>query len=182
MSARPVPPTSRATREATDATIRRMRAAVENADVDGFLATLESNVVLRSPITEKTKFVGLLEMRELMEAAFATIEDIRYYEELGDERSRSLFYRAHIGSQPIEEACLVYFGADGRVSEFTLWIRPMPALTRLAATLGPQLASSHSRAKAAVVATAARPLAFLTAKADGPLSGLARPRRTDRSV
>lgn len=156
-----------------------MRSAVENADLDGFMATLSPDVVLRSPISTKAEFHGHVEMRELMQAVLATIEDIRYYEELGDERARALFYRAHIGSQPVEEACLIGFDAEGKINELTLWIRPMPGLTRLAATLGPRLARQNSRPKAALVAAAARPLAFVTALADGPLVNLVKPKRAD---
>jgi hypothetical protein len=58
-----------------------MKAAVEAGDLDGFMATLSPDVVLRSPISELAKFQGAAEMRELMRAVFDTIEDIRYYEE-----------------------------------------------------------------------------------------------------
>jgi SnoaL-like domain len=163
-----------------DETTRRMKAAVENADLDGFVATLSPEVVLRSPISSKAEFHGTAEMRELMRGVFDTIEDIRYFEELGDDRARTVFYRGRVGSQPIEEACLLRFDEDGLIDEFTLWIRPMPGLTRLAAALGPRLARERSRPRAALVAAAAKPLAWLTAIGDGPLVSLVRPRRTER--
>lgn len=152
-----------------------MKAAVEAADLDGFLATLSPRVTLRSPISERAEFHGVAEMRELMRAVFDTVEDIRYYEDLGDERARVVFYRARVGSQPIEEACLLRFDDDGLIDELVLWIRPMPGIVRLAAALGPRLARERSRPRAALVAVAARPLAWLTAIGDRPLVGLVRP-------
>jgi hypothetical protein len=159
-----------------DETVRRMKAAVEAADLDGFVETLSPRVTLRSPISDRAEFHGVAEMRELMRAVFDTVEDIHYYEDLGDERGRAIFYRARVGSQPIEEACLLRFDEDGLIDELVLWIRPMPGIVRLAATLGPRLARQRSRPRAALVAAAARPLAWLTAIGDKPLVGLAKPR------
>jgi SnoaL-like domain len=115
-----------------DETVRRMQAAVEAGDLDGFMGTLSPEAVLRSPISVRAEFRGAAEMRELMRSVFDTIEDIRYYEDLGDHRARAVFYRARIGSQPIEEACLLRFDEEARIDEFVLWIRPMPGITRLA--------------------------------------------------
>jgi hypothetical protein len=134
--------------------------------------------VLKSPITDRIEFRGRAEMRELMEAVFATIQDIRYYEELGDERSRALFYRARIGRQPLEEATLVRLDEAGKIKEFTIWFRPMPGLTRLTAGLAPRLAGRRSRRNGAIVSAATRPLAFITAAADGALVKLITGRTT----
>ena len=158
-------------------TVSRMKAAIEAADLEGFIATLSPAVVLRSPISARAEFRGQEEMRELMRAVFATIEDIRYYEDLGDDRARAVFYRARVGSQPIEEACLLRFDEDGLISEFVLWIRPLPGITRLAAALGPRLARQESRPRAALVAAAAKPLSWLTAIGDKPLVRLTRGKR-----
>lgn len=154
---------------AADRTVASMKAAVEAGDIDGFMQTLAPTVQLNSPISMRVSFRGHERMRLLMQAVFSTIEDIRYYEDLGDDRSRALFYRARVGSQPLEEACLIRLDDDAKIIEFTLWIRAMPAITRLAATLGPALARRHGPLRAGLVSIAARPLAFLTSKADGPL-------------
>ena len=159
-----------------DETVRRMKAAVEAGDLEGFMETLSPQVTLRSPVSMRAEFRGAGEMRELMRSVFDTIEDIRYYEDLGDDRARAVFYRGRIDSQPIEEACLLRFDEDGLIAEFVLWIRPMAGITRLAATLGPRLARRSSRPRAALVAAAARPLAWLTAVGDKPLVGLVRPK------
>jgi SnoaL-like domain len=161
-----------------DETIRTMRAAGEAGDVDAFLATLADDVMLRSPITDRIEFRGREEMRELMEAVFATLQDIRYYEELGDDRSRALFYRARIGKQQLEEATLVRLDEAGKIKEFTIWFRPMPGLTRLTAGLAPRLARRRSRRNGRIVSAATGPLAFITAAADGVLVKLVTGRKT----
>ena len=161
-----------------DDTIRSLRAAAEAGDVDAFLATLADDVVLRSPITDSTVFRGRDEMRELMEAVFATIKEIRYFEEVGDERTRALFYRARVGKQQVEEATLARLDDAGKVRELTIWFRPLPGLTRLTADLTPRLARQRGRGTAAAVSAATGPLALITAAADARLVKLVTGRRS----
>lgn len=78
-------------------TTRHYRETVEAGDIEGFLATLAEDVVLHSPITARIQFRGRDEMRRLMGAVFAAIEEIRYFEDIGDATTRALFYRARVG-------------------------------------------------------------------------------------
>src|SRR5215213_5216722 len=129
-------------------TTRRYREAVEAGDIEAFLATLAPDVVLHSPITARTQFRGHDEMRTLMRAVLASVEGIRYFEDVGDANTRALFYRAHVGRQDVEEATLVRLGGDALVTEIRLWFRPLPGLTAVMGRLGPALAREHGRARA----------------------------------
>jgi hypothetical protein len=88
-------------------TTRRYREAVEAGDVESLVATLAADVVLHSPITLRTEFRGHDDLRALMRAVFSSIEDISYFEDVGDATTRALFYRARVGRQEVEEATLV---------------------------------------------------------------------------
>jgi hypothetical protein len=156
-----------------------MRAAGEAGDVEAFLELTAPDVVLRSPITSSFEFRGREELRELLEAVFETIEDISYYEDVGDSRSRALFYRARVGRQPLEEAALVRLDDQARIVEVTLWFRPLRGLTRLTAGLAPRLAGRRGRGRAVLAAAGAGLLDFLTAVGEGPLLKLVRPRSRD---
>ena len=48
-------------------------------------------------------FHGHDEMRELLEAVFDTFTEIRYFLDIGDDRTRSLAFRGLVGRQPVEE-------------------------------------------------------------------------------
>jgi hypothetical protein len=50
----------------------------------------------------------------------------------------ALVYQARVGSQPFEEAQLLRLDDEARIKEITLFGRPMPALTTLMITLGPE--------------------------------------------
>jgi hypothetical protein len=159
-----------------DATTAKMRRAVETADLDMFLETLAPKVLLRSPISALAEFSGKDQLRTLMEGVFETITDIHYYEELGDERARALFYRGRVGATEVEEASLLRFDSDGLITEFVLWFRPLPGLTAVAAGLGPKLSRRNGRFAHAVVTLGGRLLAVVTRLADPLLVRLALPR------
>lgn len=138
----PDPSTARRAAETT----RRYREAVEAADIEGLLATLAPDVVLHSPITMRTQFRGHDEMRGLMRAVFASIEDISYFEDVRDATTRALFYRAHVGRQDVEEATLLRLDGDALITEIRLWFRPLPGLATVMGKLGP-LPGPRARAR-----------------------------------
>jgi hypothetical protein len=148
------------------ATTASYRGAVERGDVDGFLATLAPGAVLHSPITMLTDFRGHEELRELMAAVFATIDDIAFFEEVGDAATRVLFYRARAGSQPLEEVTLLRLDEEARITELTIWFRPLPGLTAVMAGLAPRLAGRRARWRGLAAAALTGPLAPLTRAGD----------------
>lgn len=156
-------------------TTGRYRAAVEAGDIEGFLITLAPDVVLHSPITLRTQFRGHDQARALMRAVLASIQDIRYFEDVGDDTTRALFYRAHVGRQDLEEATLVRLNTDALITEIRLWFRPLPGLTAVMGRLGPELAGDQSRARPALVAGLTAPLVAATRTADALAVALVRP-------
>lgn len=155
-----------ATEEQAAATTARWRAAVEAGDPDAWSRTLAPDVVLNSPITAATTFRGVDECRELLREVLQVIDGIAFTDDVGDARTRALFYTATIRGVQVEEATRVRLDDDARVTEITLWFRPLPGLTALMAGLGPRLARRQSRPKAAAAALMTRPLAAMTKSGD----------------
>ena len=147
-------------------TTRRYREAVEAGDIEGFVATLAPGVVLHSPITLRTLFRGHDEAREVVHAVRASIQDIRYFEDVGDERTRALFYRARIGRQEIEEATLVRLNDEALITEIRLFVRPLPGLAAMMGSLGPALIGQRSRRRGALASALTAPLVRATRVGD----------------
>lgn len=152
--------------EQAAATTARVRAAVEAGDVDGFVDTLAPDAVLRSPITTAFSFEGIDAIRGLMVEVLASIREIRYTGDVGDAHTRALFYTARVGAVEVEEATRVRLDDDARVTELTIWFRPLPGLTALLAELGPRIANRRSRSRGAAVAAITKPLAAMTRSGD----------------
>jgi hypothetical protein len=121
------------------------RAAGEAGDAGAAAAALDSDVTLISPITEKFTFRGRRQVRRLLDVAFGVITGISYTDQVAEGRTVALFYEATVGGTRLYEAQRLRLGADGLITEITLFIRPLPALTLLMRRLGPELARRNGQ-------------------------------------
>ena len=129
----------------SDATVARWRTAAESGGVEAAVACLSPSIVLSSPLTDQFRLEGTDQLRDFLTEAFKAVEDIRFHTQTGQEDTYALVYRAHVAGQPFEEAQLLRLDDEARISEITLFGRPMPALTALMTTLGPALARQQGR-------------------------------------
>lgn len=148
------------------ATTVRLRAAAEAHDLEGVLGTLAAGVLLRSPITDRMLFGGQEEVREVLGAVFATLTDIHYLADIGDQRTRALFYTAKVGSQPLEEAMRVELNENSEITELTIFYRPLPGLAMFAAALAPRVARKHGRLRSLIARLLIFPLGVATRLGD----------------
>lgn len=121
------------------------RAAGEQGDAAAAVAALSPDVTLISPITDQFTFRGHEQMRDLLEVALDAIDAITYTDQVAEGRTVALFYEATVGGTRLQEAQRLRLGQDGLITEITLYIRPLPALTRLMNRLGPELARRNGR-------------------------------------
>ena len=126
-------------------TIAHWRAAAESADADAALACLSPGIVLTSPLTDQFRLEGTDQLRDFLTAAFTAVKGIRFHTQTGQGNSYALAYRARVGSQPFEEAQLLLLDDTAHIREITLFGRPLPALTALMITLGPDLTRRQGR-------------------------------------
>jgi hypothetical protein len=140
--------------------VEALRLAAEAHDVDAVIACLAQDIVIRSPITQRIRFSGLEQAADLMRRVFDLVGEIRFYETVGEgERTQVIFWRGRIGGAYLEEANLLRIDADDRIGEMTVFMRPLPGLLALAATLGPSLARRRGRTRALLLKAMLAPLA-----------------------
>ncbi|MCO8277287.1 nuclear transport factor 2 family protein [Actinoplanes sp. TRM 88003] len=125
--------------------IAAWRAAGETGDAAAAVAALSPGIELISPITDQFTFRGRDQVRELLEVALAEIDGIVYTDQIAEGRTVALFYEATVGGTRLHEAQRLRLGEDGLITEITLFIRPLPALTRLMNRLGPELARRNGK-------------------------------------
>lgn len=153
--------------EQQPATTARLRQAGEVKDVEGVVGTLAADAVLRSPITDRVVFRGREEIREVLQSVFASVSDIHYFADVGDQRMRALFYRANVGGEPLEEAMRIELNEDAEIAELTIFYRPLPGLTSFAAAVGPRVAKRrHGRIRSLLARALLAPLALATRLGD----------------
>lgn len=147
---------------------------------DSALATtcLAADVQVISPLTAQFRFTGRDQVRAMLSAAFRVIDSIAFHTEVGDDRTRALFYYGRCRGVDFEEAQLLRFDDEGLIVEVTLFGRPLPGLTAVMASIGPELlqAADHP-VLAKVIGGATAPLATITRLAENRMVPLADPNR-----
>jgi hypothetical protein len=115
------------------------RLAAEAKDLEAMTATLREDVVLHSPILFRG-FEGRDLVVQVLSHVAATLEDFRYTDELAENGTVVLRFKARVGDRELEGIDFHELVEDGRVAELTVFMRPMSALTafneRMAARLG----------------------------------------------
>jgi hypothetical protein len=123
--------------------VSAFRAAAERRDLEALLACFTEDAVMRSPVSARLRFEGPTQLREIFGIVLERLDVIDYYEELGDESSRVLFYRGRLAGAEIEETQLIRLAPDGRIREIVFFIRPFAGLAGVAAGLAPELARAR---------------------------------------
>jgi len=157
-------------------TVARWRAAAESGDADDAAACLSPDIALSSPLTDQFRLEGTDQLRDFLAAAFTAVEDIRFHTQIGQGDTYALAYRARVRNQPFEEAQLLRLDDKAHIREITLFGRPMPALTALMITLGPDLARRQGRrGLAALMRASTTPMHVLATFGDSRVVPLTRP-------
>lgn len=128
----------------TDA-VARWRTAGEARDAAAAVSALAPDVRLISPLTDQFVFAGRDQVRTLLEVALPAIDEIRYTDEIRQGPAVALFYEGVIDGVRLGEAQRLRLRDDGLIGEITLYLRPLPALTKLMTRLGPELARRQGR-------------------------------------
>jgi hypothetical protein len=108
------------------------RAAVEAGDIDAGLALFAEDATLDSPVAFKP-FAGIEQVGVVLRAVFETFEDFHYTDELeGPDGTQALIFAARVGDKSVQGLDLIREGADGRITNLTVMIRPLSGLIALA--------------------------------------------------
>jgi hypothetical protein len=149
------------------ATVTALREAAERGDADAVAALLAPDVVFHSPFTDRLRFQGKDEVTALHRDIFAVLDDLVTTEPLPLGDTHSFTFQARVRGVELETSALVRCNEQGQITDFKVFIRPLPGLATLFATLPPRVsARRRGRLRATLVAALARPLAFVLRAAD----------------
>ncbi|HET7509899.1 MAG TPA: nuclear transport factor 2 family protein [Solirubrobacterales bacterium] len=104
------------------------RRAAESKDLELLKETLREDVVLHSPVLFRG-FEGRDTVSAVLTHVAATLEDLTYTDELADERTVALRFKAQVGDKELEGIDFLELDEDGNVAELTVFMRPFSALT-----------------------------------------------------
>ena len=143
------------------------RAAGERGDADALAMLLAPNVVFHSPMTDRVRFEGREEVTELHRDIFAILDGLETTEPLALGHVRSFSFRARVRGVELEAHVVLNVNDDDLIDDLTVFIRPLPALATLFATLPPRVSTrTHGRMRGVIAALLTRPIALVVRTAD----------------
>ncbi len=104
------------------------RRAAEAKDVELMTETLREDVELHSPILFRG-FEGREAVGHILTHVAATLEDLTYVDELHEDNTVALRFKARVGDRELEGIDFLELDEEGRVAVLTVFMRPMSALT-----------------------------------------------------
>lgn len=149
------------------AAITTLRAAAKNADAGALAPILAPDVVFHSPLTSRIRFEGREQVVALHRDIFAVVENLSTTEPLISGDTGVFTFSGTVRGLQLDAMNLVRADGQGKVVEFTIFARPLPAVATLFATLPPRVTTRRrGPAKGALVAALASPLGFALRTAD----------------
>lgn len=104
------------------------RRGAETKDLELVREALAEDVVLHSPVLFRG-FEGREVVLAVLSHVVEVFEDFAYLDELAEEDRVVLRFRARVGDREIEGIDYLELDDDGRVTELTVFLRPLSALT-----------------------------------------------------
>lgn len=114
------------------------RAAIEAQDIDAAVALLHDDVVFRSPAVFKP-YEGAPQVEHLLRTVFGVFADFRYADELHGDETHALVFHARVGTREVQGLDLIREDDAGRITEFTVMVRPASGLTALMQAMAARL-------------------------------------------
>jgi hypothetical protein len=112
------------------------KTAVEAGDAAALTESLDEDVVFRSPVVFRPYKGKSLVSAIVTQAAMNVFEDFRYVERLEEGDTAALIFEARVGDRQVDGLDLLRFGADGKITELMVMVRPMSGLNALAEAMG----------------------------------------------
>ena len=114
------------------------RAAIEAGDHETAIAMLHDDVVFRSPVVHRP-YEGKATTAHILRHVVEVFEDFRYVDQVVEGDRAVLFFAAHVGDRDLEGIDSLTFDADGRITAFTVMVRPLSGLIPLAQAMQARL-------------------------------------------
>ena len=105
------------------------RLAAEAKDLERMKEALREDVVLHSPILFRG-FEGRETVIAVLTHVIATLEDFAYTDELADDGTVVLRFKARVEDRELEGIDFLELDEQGQVKELTVFMRPLSAVTR----------------------------------------------------
>lgn len=117
------------------------RRAAESKDFSKGEELFSPGVVFRSPAVYEP-YSGLDALGVILTTVAGVFEDFRYVDQVETGDTAVLIFEARVGDRALNGVDVLRFGADGRIVEMTVMIRPLSGLQALLEEMGRRLGAA----------------------------------------
>ena len=123
-------------------TINRYQHGMETGDIDAVLSTFSDDIVIRVAVHDEP-ISGITPARFLFPLLLDYFEEFHVTETVASEGTTVVVFDVALPdySGPAEGVNLVRIDHDGRIRDLTVFLRPLPALQRVAEHIGSRMAA-----------------------------------------
>jgi hypothetical protein len=119
------------------------RAAAEAKDFSAIDELFAEDAVFRSPVVYRP-YAGRDAIKVILGAVLNVFEDFRYTAQLEDGGTAVLVFETRVGEREVQGVDMLTFGADDRIVELTVMVRPMSGMHALAERMGELLEAASA--------------------------------------
>ena len=109
-----------------------------SGELGGYFKLFADDVTFRSPVVFKP-YEGRDALLVLLGAVVQVFEDFRYLEQVETGDTAVLMFAAKVGDRELQGVDILRFGADDRIVEMTVMVRPMSGMHALAERMSAML-------------------------------------------
>jgi SnoaL-like domain len=109
----------------------RFRAAAEAKDFSAIDELFTEDATFRSPVVFKP-YEGREAIEMLLGAVVQVFEDFRYTDQVETADAAALAFSARVGDRELDGIDFLQFDPDGRITELTVYVRPLSGVNALA--------------------------------------------------
>ena len=139
-----------------------IRAAMEARDRAAVVDAFAEDAVLRSPFTPSLVFTGRDQLAALIDVLLGALDDLGYSDELIGDDTAVLVGTMQLRGIAVNFTDHLKLRPDGKISEMTVFFRPLPASAAAMRVIGAGLGRRKSRLRGRTISALVAPLAFMT--------------------
>jgi hypothetical protein len=124
--------------ETSSKTLAQWHEFVETRNAEMLHEILAEDIKFHSPFVWKPK-EGKIMASAILTTVTQVFENFRYVREISDENQHALEFEANIGGLTLRGIDLIELGADGKIIDFEVMIRPANALQTLGMEMSKRL-------------------------------------------
>jgi hypothetical protein len=156
------------------AAIERLMTAMRERDYVTLADALAPDVVIRSPITDSFEFRGRDDALGVLKIVAEAMEGLEHHELVGAGDVWTQRFEVRVGGRRLEGMDFMRLDGEGRVREFTVFIRPLPGLAAFAACVAPGVGRRRGLLTMIALRLLIGPLAAMTRHGDRLVGSLLR--------